>query len=147
MLTAMTPHLRLLPLAVCALAVGCRVTPGNGEQRAAPRAAPVPVRTPAQVRRDGNHLLGTASAYLLEHSHNPVDWYPWGPESLALAVKLDRPIFLSIGYVACHWCHVMEHEVFEQDDVAAFLNEHFISIKVDREERPDLDAVYMDAVQ
>ncbi len=103
-------------------------------------------RGPDQIRRDGNHLVGSGSAYLTQHAHNPVDWYPWGPEALERAVRLDRPIFLSIGYVSCHWCHVMEQEVFEHDDVAVFLNEHFVSIKVDREERPDLDDVYMQAV-
>jgi hypothetical protein len=112
-----------------------------------PAATAFAPRTPDQIRREGNHLVGAGSAYLREHAHNPVDWYSWGPEALALAVKLDRPIFLSIGYVSCHWCHVMEHESFERDDVAEFLNAHFISIKVDREERPDLDAAYMDAVE
>jgi uncharacterized protein len=130
-----------------ALAFGCRApsrAPKGERAASAPTDAP---RSPAQIRREGNHLLGSGSAYLQLHAHNPVDWYPWSAEALALAVKLDRPIFLSIGYVSCHWCHVMEQEVFEQDDVAAYLNQHFISIKVDREERPDLDAVYMDAVQ
>ncbi len=93
-----------------------------------------------------NRLAGTASPYLLQHAENPVDWYPWGAESLARARSLDRPIFLSIGYAACHWCHVMAHESFEDVQVAALLNEHFVSIKVDREERPDLDSLYMDAV-
>ncbi len=94
-----------------------------------------------------NRLAGETSPYLLQHAHNPVDWYPWGPEALARAKVLDRPIFLSIGYAACHWCHVMERESFEDHATADFLNEHFVAIKVDREERPDLDAVYMDAVQ
>jgi uncharacterized protein YyaL (SSP411 family) len=94
-----------------------------------------------------NRLAGETSPYLLQHAHNPVDWYPWGPEALARARRLDRPVFLSIGYAACHWCHVMERESFEDPATAAFLNEHFVAIKVDREERPDLDAVYMDAVQ
>jgi hypothetical protein len=94
-----------------------------------------------------NRLAGETSPYLLQHAHNPVDWYPWGPEALARAKELDRPIFLSIGYAACHWCHVMERESFEDEATAAYLNEHFVSIKVDREERPDLDAIYMDAVQ
>lgn len=94
-----------------------------------------------------NHLARETSPYLRQHAHNPVDWYPWGPEALARAKELDRPIFLSIGYSACHWCHVMEHESFEDPEVARILNEHFISIKVDREERPDLDQIYMAAVQ
>jgi uncharacterized protein YyaL (SSP411 family) len=94
-----------------------------------------------------NRLAGETSPYLLQHAHNPVDWYPWGAEALARAQLLDRPILLSIGYAACHWCHVMERESFEDPATAAFLNTHFVAIKVDREERPDLDTVYMDAVQ
>jgi len=94
-----------------------------------------------------NHLADETSPYLLQHCHNPVDWYPWGEEALARARGEDKPIFLSIGYSACHWCHVMERESFESKEVAAVLNEQFISIKVDREERPDLDAIYMEAVQ
>jgi uncharacterized protein YyaL (SSP411 family) len=94
-----------------------------------------------------NRLSKETSPYLLQHAHNPVDWYPWGPEALERARALDRPIFLSIGYSACHWCHVMERESFEDPAVAAYLNEHFVSIKVDREERPDLDQIYMTAVQ
>ncbi len=103
--------------------------------------------TPASIRARGNHLKGQRSLYLRQHAHNPVDWYPWGEAALARAKKENKPIFLSIGYAACHWCHVMEREVFEKDDVAALLNKHFICIKVDREERPDLDNVYMTAVQ
>jgi uncharacterized protein YyaL (SSP411 family) len=94
-----------------------------------------------------NHLLHETSPYLRQHAHNPVDWYPWGPEALERARRLDRPIFLSIGYSACHWCHVMERESFEDSEVARILNDHFVSIKVDREERPDLDQIYMTAVQ
>jgi uncharacterized protein YyaL (SSP411 family) len=94
-----------------------------------------------------NHLVNETSPYLRQHAHNPVDWYPWGEEALRRARELDRPIFLSIGYSACHWCHVMEHESFEDQEVAGILNEHFVSIKVDREERPDLDQIYMTAVQ
>jgi uncharacterized protein YyaL (SSP411 family) len=94
-----------------------------------------------------NHLGGETSLYLKQHAHNPVDWYPWGPEALERARSLDRPIFLSIGYSACHWCHVMEHESFVDPEVATLLNGHFVSIKVDREERPDLDQIYMTAVQ
>src|SRR6187549_3561649 len=94
-----------------------------------------------------NRLAGETSPYLLQHANNPVDWMPWGPDALARARELDKPIFLSIGYAACHWCHVMERESFEDEATAALMNEHFVSIKVDREERPDLDAIYMDAVQ
>ncbi len=94
-----------------------------------------------------NRLAGETSPYLLQHAHNPVDWYPWGPEALDRARTEDRPIFLSIGYAACHWCHVMERESFEDAATAADLNRDFVAIKVDREERPDLDQVYMGAVQ
>ncbi len=94
-----------------------------------------------------NRLAAETSPYLLQHAHNPVDWYPWGPEALERAREEDRPIFLSIGYAACHWCHVMERESFESAEIAALMNEQFVSIKVDREERPDLDDVYMAAVQ
>ncbi len=94
-----------------------------------------------------NRLIHETSPYLKQHAHNPVDWYPWGEEALEQARRLDRPIFLSIGYSACHWCHVMEHESFEDAEVAKILGENFISIKVDREERPDLDQIYMTAVQ
>jgi uncharacterized protein YyaL (SSP411 family) len=94
-----------------------------------------------------NRLAEATSPYLLQHADNPVDWYPWGEEALSKAAAEDRPIFLSIGYAACHWCHVMERESFEDEGTAAFLNVNFVPIKVDREERPDLDAIYMDAVQ
>src|SRR5262245_10119507 len=97
--------------------------------------------------RHTNRLANETSPYLLQHAHNPVDWFPWGPDALTRARLLDRPIFLSIGYAACHWCHVMERESFEDASTAAFLNERFVAIKVDREERPDLDQVYMAAVQ
>jgi uncharacterized protein YyaL (SSP411 family) len=93
-----------------------------------------------------NHLVQETSPYLKQHANNPVDWYPWGPEALARAKDLKRPIFLSIGYSACHWCHVMEHESFEDPEIGKLLNEHFVSIKVDREERPDVDQIYMDFV-
>src|SRR5688500_9356752 len=94
-----------------------------------------------------NRLAAETSPYLLQHAHNPVDWYPWGEEAFAKARDEDRPIFLSIGYSACHWCHVMERESFENDQIAAILNKDFVSIKVDREERPDVDSIYMQAVQ
>jgi uncharacterized protein YyaL (SSP411 family) len=101
----------------------------------------------SQQAEHTNHLAQETSLYLKQHAHNPVDWYPWGPEAIERARRLNRPIFLSIGYSACHWCHVMEHESFEDAEIAGILNEHFVSIKVDREERPDLDQIYMTFVQ
>ena len=97
--------------------------------------------------RPANRLADETSPYLLQHAHNPVDWHPWGPEALDRAKRENKPIFLSVGYSSCHWCHVMERESFEDPDTAAILDAHFIAIKVDREERPDLDEVYMTAVQ
>ena len=94
-----------------------------------------------------NRLINEASPYLLQHAHNPVDWYPWGEEALQRAKDEDKPILVSIGYSACHWCHVMERESFENEETAALMNKYFINIKIDREERPDIDHVYMDAVQ
>ncbi len=94
-----------------------------------------------------NRLAEETSPYLRQHRENPVDWYPWGEQPFELARRLDRPVMLSVGYSACHWCHVMAHESFEDDDTAAYLNDRFVSVKVDREERPDVDAVYMEAVQ
>ncbi len=94
-----------------------------------------------------NHLANETSPYLRQHVNNPVDWYPWSDEALALSRRHDRPIFLSIGYSACHWCHVMEHECFENHEIAGLMNQFFVCIKVDREERPDLDQIYMNAVQ
>lgn len=94
-----------------------------------------------------NDLIHETSPYLLQHAHNPVQWYPWGQKALQKAKEQDKPILVSIGYAACHWCHVMERESFENAETAAYMNEHFINIKIDREERPDLDHIYMDAVQ
>ncbi len=94
-----------------------------------------------------NHLVHETSPYLLQHAHNPVEWYPWGETALNKALREDKPILVSIGYAACHWCHVMERESFEDKDTADFMNEHFVNIKIDREERPDLDHIYMSAVQ
>ncbi|MGE5236459.1 MAG: thioredoxin domain-containing protein, partial [Acidobacteriota bacterium] len=98
-------------------------------------------------QRFPNRLADEPSPYLQQHARNPVDWYPWGEEAQARARTSQRPLFVSIGYSACHWCHVMERESFEDPTVAGFLAEHFVAVKVDREERPDVDAVYMDAVQ
>ena len=97
--------------------------------------------------RHTNQLIHSTSPYLLQHAHNPVNWYPWGDEALELAKKEDKPILVSIGYSTCHWCHVMERESFENEEIAKVMNEHFVCIKVDREERPDVDQVYMEAVQ
>ncbi len=135
---------------------------GNGRRRAAagggfgrqqlaqPAEREIEIRGrrghPRDYRAGVNRLAGETSPYLLQHAGNPVDWYPWGAEALGRARDEDRPILLSIGYAACHWCHVMEHESFEDAETAALMNEHFVSVKVDREERPDLDSVYMDAV-
>src|SRR5690349_20814449 len=94
-----------------------------------------------------NHLINEKSPYLLQHAHNPVDWFPWGEAAFAKARTEGKPILLSIGYSTCHWCHVMERESFENEATGKFLNEHFVSIKVDREERPDVDKIYMTFVQ
>ena len=103
--------------------------------------APAPHDRPHQ-----NRLAGETSPYLLQHKHNPVDWWPWGPPALAEAKRSGKPILLSVGYAACHWCHVMAHESFEDDATAAVMNELFVNIKVDREERPDIDQIYMNAL-
>ncbi len=94
-----------------------------------------------------NDLIHESSPYLLQHAHNPVNWMPWSEKALTLAQEMDKPILVSIGYAACHWCHVMERESFEDENVAKFMNENFVNIKIDREERPDLDHIYMEAVQ
>ncbi|HZE19923.1 MAG TPA: DUF255 domain-containing protein, partial [Candidatus Angelobacter sp.] len=102
----------------------------------------------AHVRdREPNRLAKEQSPYLLQHQWNPVDWYPWSPEAFDKARREQKPVFLSIGYSSCHWCHVMEHESFESESIAKLLNDKFVSIKVDREERPDVDEIYMRAVQ
>ena len=117
-------------------------------------AAPVPAnRAEAFIARRraaglrSNRLLQEGSPYLLQHAFNPVDWYPWGEEAFAAAAAADKPLFVSVGYSTCHWCHVMEHESFEDDAIAAVMNEHFINVKIDREERPDVDRIYMSVVQ
>ena len=102
---------------------------------------------PTSQYKHTNRLINETSPYLLQHAHNPVDWYPWSEEALQKAQQDDKPILLSVGYSACHWCHVMERESFENEDIAGLINQHFVSIKVDREERPDIDNIYMQAVQ
>ena len=94
-----------------------------------------------------NRLILEPSPYLLQHAHNPVNWYPWGDEAFARAKKENKPVLLSIGYSTCHWCHVMERESFEDIAIAEYMNRHYIAVKVDREQRPDLDGIYMTAVQ
>src|SRR2546429_887777 len=109
----------------------------------------VPARLGSKLRGRSmgvTRLAAETSPYLLQHADNPVDWYPWGDEALARAREEDKPVLLSVGYAACHWCHVMEHESFEDEATASLMNEHFVPVKVDREERPDVDSVYMDAV-
>ena len=93
-----------------------------------------------------NKLIHEKSPYLFQHAHNPVDWYPWGSEAFKKARKEDKMLFVSIGYATCHWCHVMERESFEDPDLAEYLNNHFVPVKVDREERPDVDKIHMDAL-
>jgi uncharacterized protein YyaL (SSP411 family) len=119
--------------------------PTSGTAQAPPATASGDATEPAAHKP--NRLVRESSPYLLLHAHNPVDWYPWGPEALEAARTQKKPIFLSIGYSSCFWCHVMEREVFENAEIAAYMNEHFINVKVDREERPDLDDIYMTAVQ
>ena len=97
--------------------------------------------------KKANRLINEKSPYLLQHAYNPVDWYPWGDEAFTKAKEEDKPVFLSIGYSACHWCHVMEHESFEDEETAALMNKYFVPIKVDREERPDIDNIYMQVCQ
>ncbi|MBI4605383.1 MAG: thioredoxin domain-containing protein, partial [Planctomycetes bacterium] len=108
---------------------------------------PGKLEKPGKPERKPNRLAREKSPYLLQHAHNPVDWFPWGPEAFEKARREGKPVFLSIGYSTCHWCHVMERESFEDERIAVYLNERFVAIKVDREERPDVDAVYMAACQ
>ncbi len=121
--------------------------PGMGLNKAERRCAAPRPPSPDPPSTGMNRLADTLSPYLLQHQDNPVDWYPWGDEAFEKARREDKPVFLSIGYATCHWCHVMEHESFEDDGVAALLNEHFVAVKVDREERPDVDALYMAVAQ
>src|ERR1700704_1800927 len=121
---------------------------GCSQQKTQPELIPVvTTKTAAAAHAHTNRLAREKSPYLLQHQYNPVDWHAWGEEAFAKARKENKPLFLSIGYSTCHWCHVMERESFESAEAAAYLNQHFVSIKVDREERPDVDRVYMTFVQ
>ena len=133
---------------------GSAASPGTGARLSAGSSGAAvkqqPASSPATTvphHKHTNRLAGESSPYLLQHAHNPVDWYPWGPEAFAAARAQDRPIFLSVGYSTCYWCHVMERQCFEDERIAALMNRLFVNIKVDREERPDVDALYMNAVQ
>jgi uncharacterized protein len=140
------PRLSLLLLLGCIAAC----TPERPPEPAASETLVTAPTTPAPAAsppKHTNRLAREKSPYLLQHAHNPVDWYPWGEEAFARARAENKPILLSIGYSTCHWCHVMERESFEKEEIGAFLNEHFVSIKLDREERPDVDKIYMTAVQ
>src|SRR5436190_9592616 len=145
----------LLPLMLAAGAAGTR---GADQQTlrsnvttkaesATPSKAESPSPTHAPVHNHTNRLAREKSPYLLQHQYNPVDWYSWGPEAFEKARRETKPIFLSIGYSTCHWCHVMERESFENEELAAVLNRYFVPVKVDREERPDVDRIYMMFVQ
>ncbi|MEZ6051041.1 MAG: DUF255 domain-containing protein [Planctomycetaceae bacterium] len=123
--------------AICAVSVTASAHADEGVEK----------QLPSSHHHAENHLAGETSPYLLLHAHNPVDWYPWGPEAFEKAQRENKPIFLSIGYSSCYWCHVMERESFSDEEIAASLNEHFVCIKVDREERPDVDDIYMIALQ
>ena len=131
-----------------ALACGDPYAPTPQATPSASVTPPTPThqRTPAEIRASGNHLVDEASPYLQQHAHNPIDWHPWSAATLALAKAQGKPIFVSIGYSTCHWCHVMERESFDDDVIAGFLNANFVAIKVDREQRPDVDALYLAAV-
>ena len=135
-------HIPIFAVMLALAPAGCRNEPPKSQPHIAV-SAPIPHAPPAHT----NRLAREKSPYLLQHAHNPVDWFPWGDEAFAKARAEDKPIFLSIGYSTCHWCHVMERESFESESLAAFLNQHFVPIKVDREERPDVDKIYMTFVQ
>src|SRR6266853_1439412 len=135
--------------AVLSLALACGIewTADSGRTAESKEKGVVTTKSVAATHSHTNRLAREKSPYLLQHQYNPVDWYAWGEEAFARARKENKPIFLSIGYSTCHWCHVMERESFENEEVARYLNENFVSIKVDREERPDVDKIYMTFVQ
>jgi len=129
------------------LALVCLVTANHNDAGRTPVDAQRSDNAATKMSEHTNRLAHEKSPYLLQHAHNPVDWYPWGEEAFAKARRENKPIFLSVGYSTCHWCHVMAHESFENEEVAAIMNRQFVNIKVDREERPDVDRVYMSFVQ
>ncbi|MEX2288609.1 MAG: DUF255 domain-containing protein [Planctomycetaceae bacterium] len=132
--------------AVCLLMVACLLSNGTVRSASAEEAKKSE-KQPGDVAHKANRLARETSPYLLLHAHNPVDWYPWGPEAFEKAKQENKPIFLSIGYSSCYWCHVMERLVFMNEEIARYMNEHFVNVKVDREERPDVDEIYMTALQ
>ncbi len=144
LMTAPTPHAD--PLAARAQSSSDQQEHGDGVRKPLPGPDEI-AKLPPDGGDEFNRLVFSQSPYLLQHARNPVDWFPWGEEAFAKAKAEDKPIFLSIGYSTCHWCHVMEHESFEDDEVAALMNEHFVCVKVDREERPDIDQIYMTVTQ
>lgn len=133
----------LFLLCLCLVMCGCESPSKKSNSEKSKELSPISMPLPSGQK---NRLANEKSPYLLQHADNPVDWYPWGEEAFAKARKDDKPVFLSIGYSTCHWCHVMEHESFENPEIAGILNAHFVAIKVDREERPDIDNIYMSAV-
>src|SRR5947207_3114675 len=135
-----TKRISAILAALTALSSGCSGTKPHVQ-------APAMSTSAAHTATHTNSLAREKSPYLLQHQHNPVDWFAWGDEAFAKARAENKPIFLSIGYSTCHWCHVMERESFESEELAEYLNAHFVSIKVDREERPDVDKIYMTFVQ
>jgi uncharacterized protein YyaL (SSP411 family) len=142
--------LAALAVSAAALLWTCFTPTAIAEETHVRQPLPTPdaiAKLPADGGAEFNRLIFSSSPYLLQHARNPVDWHPWGDEAFALAKKLNKPVFLSVGYSTCHWCHVMEHESFEDAEVSKLMNEHFVCIKVDREERPDIDQVYMTVTQ
>ncbi|QDU39448.1 disulfide bond corrector protein DsbC [Maioricimonas rarisocia] len=146
-LTRATCLLMLLLLSACSLQGENAFSAEGDGKAAADQSAPPAATAPEKAAHGENRLARESSPYLLLHAHNPVDWYPWGPEAFERARREDKPIFLSIGYSTCFWCHVMERKVFSNEEIAEYMNEHFVCVKVDREERPDVDDLYMLALQ
>ena len=129
------------------IAIGCKDGVIGQEDAESSKGKAAAESTTDDAKKKTNRLITETSPYLLSHAHNPVDWYPWGEEAFKKAKDEEKLIFLSVGYSSCHWCHVMERESFMDEEIAEFLNEHFVCIKVDREERPDVDQIYMAAIQ